>query len=352
MIDKQPKVAAIQVNHCGKIDAALDRAYKVIEANINGELKGVDLIGFPDHWLHTAHPHKNVEKIPGPTTDAVGDLARKYNAYVVISLYEQGEPGRFVWLNHPMPYKVYNTNVLIGPDGRVVGTHRRTNFTICEALGNDYNVFDTEIGRVAMTSCGEMCYPEVMRIYALQDADFLIWTSTHIDFRGIEHMPADKMPCKAPPLDLPLLYWKVQVRNSMRKWQAWKPPVFSSVVAWQNDFVVICANSSGEEALAGTAYKMQYLGGSRISYPFGILAKAGAEECAIAAVIPDLEEMRQMRELFRASRRPETYGLVSALENLRAEKPCASDSFASTWSSLSGERQCYFPPLEEGSNQE
>ena len=49
---------------------------------------------------------EEAEPIPGPTTDAVGQVAKKYGVYVVFPMFEQKAPGIY-----------YNAAALIGPDG-------------------------------------------------------------------------------------------------------------------------------------------------------------------------------------------------------------------------------------------
>src|SRR5262249_1513685 len=54
------------------------------------------------------------ESIPGPSTQFFGGLAQKHHIHIVAGLVERDG------------YLVYNTAVLIGPDGNLVGKYRKT----------------------------------------------------------------------------------------------------------------------------------------------------------------------------------------------------------------------------------
>ena len=53
---------------------------------------------------------KVAEPVPGPTTDAVGELTKKYKNYVIMPLFERKAPGIY-----------YNSAATVGPDGTVTG---------------------------------------------------------------------------------------------------------------------------------------------------------------------------------------------------------------------------------------
>ncbi|MHB8897997.1 MAG: carbon-nitrogen hydrolase family protein [Thermoguttaceae bacterium] len=108
------------------------------------------------------------EPVPGPTTDYFGSLAREHNLYIVFSINERHD------------HLVYNTAVLVGPDGSVVGKYRKTALPRDEisggtAPGNDYPVFDTRFGRVGMMICYDGFFPEVARELTNRGAEVIAW---------------------------------------------------------------------------------------------------------------------------------------------------------------------------------
>jgi predicted amidohydrolase len=108
------------------------------------------------------------EPIPGPSTEYFGQLSKKHNLYLVAGLYERVRP------------LIYNTAVLIGPDGKLVGKYRKVAVPPGEAAsavapGHDYPVFQTRFGKVGMMVCYDGFFPEVARQLANQGAEVIAW---------------------------------------------------------------------------------------------------------------------------------------------------------------------------------
>jgi len=111
------------------------------------------------------------EPVPGPTTRFLGDIARKHGLYIVAGILErQGNT-------------VYNTAVLINRDGDLGGTYRKVSLPREEidggvTPGDSLPVFDTDFGRIGMTICWDVYFPEPARVLALQGAEVIflpIW---------------------------------------------------------------------------------------------------------------------------------------------------------------------------------
>jgi predicted amidohydrolase len=112
--------------------------------------------------------HETAEAIPGPTTEYFGELARRHNLHVVLSLYERDG------------HLVYNTAVLLGPDGRLIGKYRKVSLPHGEveegiAPGEDYPVFDTAFGKVGLMICYDGFFPEVARALTNRGAEVIAW---------------------------------------------------------------------------------------------------------------------------------------------------------------------------------
>ena len=108
------------------------------------------------------------EPIPGPSTEFFGRLAKQHNLYLVPSLVER------------VGHLVYNTAVLIGPDGRIVGKYRKVTLPrgeIEEGVqpGNEYPVFQTRFGKVGMMICYDGFFPEVARQLSIRGAEVIAW---------------------------------------------------------------------------------------------------------------------------------------------------------------------------------
>ncbi len=108
------------------------------------------------------------ESIPGPSTAYFGQLAQRYNLYIVAGLVERAD------------HLIYNVAVLIGPDGRVVGKYRKAALPRSEieagiAPGNEYPVFETRFGKVGMMVCYDGFFPEVARQLTNHGAEVIAW---------------------------------------------------------------------------------------------------------------------------------------------------------------------------------
>jgi predicted amidohydrolase len=108
------------------------------------------------------------EPVPGPTTDYFGELARKNGLHIVLSLHER------------LGNLVYNTAVLLGPDGTLIGKYHKVCLPPSEvaagvAPGSDYPVFDTKLGKVGLMVCYDGFFPEVARALSNRGAEIIAW---------------------------------------------------------------------------------------------------------------------------------------------------------------------------------
>ncbi len=96
------------------------------------------------------------ESIPGPSTEYFGDLAKQHDLYIVAGLTERDG------------VVLYNTSVLLGPTGELIGKYRkiclpREEIEAGLTPGNQYPVFDTRFGKLGMMICWDLQFPEVAR---------------------------------------------------------------------------------------------------------------------------------------------------------------------------------------------
>lgn len=130
---------------------------------------GAELIAFPEVFV-SAYPYWSwlmnpIEGAPwferlyhtsilsdGPEVAQLRAAAREHAATVVIGINER-DPLSFGTL--------YNTNLVIGPDGQLLGRHRKLVPTWAEKLtwaggdGRSIRVYDTPVGRLGTLACGE-----------------------------------------------------------------------------------------------------------------------------------------------------------------------------------------------------
>jgi predicted amidohydrolase len=127
--------------------------------------EGVTEVGNGKTYLEVAEP------VPGPTTAALGALARDLHTYLVAGLVElEG-------------LAAYNTAVLINRKGELVGKYRKVYLPREEiegglTPGDSYPVFDTDFGRLGLMICWDIQYTDPARALALGGAEILalpIW---------------------------------------------------------------------------------------------------------------------------------------------------------------------------------
>jgi len=108
------------------------------------------------------------EPIPGPSSDYFGALAKRYNLYIVAGLFERDQ------------HLVYNSAVLLGPNGHLVGKYRKTCLPRSEidagvCAGSEYPVFETRFGKLGMMVCYDGFFPEVARQLTIHGAEVIAW---------------------------------------------------------------------------------------------------------------------------------------------------------------------------------
>ena len=106
------------------------------------------------------------EPVPGPSTDEWGELAAQGGGYIVGGLCERDQD------------RLFNTAVVVGPDGKLLGHYRKTHL-----FGEEKQVFapgdlgfplvTTEFGTIGVCVCYDLRFVEVVRLMALQGADLI-----------------------------------------------------------------------------------------------------------------------------------------------------------------------------------
>ncbi|MBI3767411.1 MAG: carbon-nitrogen hydrolase [Deltaproteobacteria bacterium] len=222
------------------------------------------------------------EPVPGPTTHALGMLARALEIVVVASVFERRAPGVY-----------HNTAVVLGSDGTLVGKYRKMHipddplyyekfyFTPGD-LG--FRAFATAHGRVGTLVCWDQWYPEAARLTALQGAEILFYPT------AIGWHPAEK------------------AKHGAAQHAAWETIQRSHAIA--NGVFVAVPNRVGRERPVGGA-GIQFWGQSFVADPAGrVLARAGVDREEVLVVACDLAAVETTRTHwpFLRDRRVDAYG--------------------------------------------
>ena len=136
--------------------------------------RGADLVCLPESLTYYGSGRAMAdaaEPIPGPSTEYFGRLAKAHDLYIVAGLTERAGP------------VIYNTAVLVGPDGHLVGKYRKVCLPREEIAagitpGDAYPVFQTRFGKVGIMICWDVHFPEVARNLSNRGAEVIalpIW---------------------------------------------------------------------------------------------------------------------------------------------------------------------------------
>ena len=208
------------------------------------------------------------ERIPGPSTEAIGAVARQAGVIIIASLFERRAPGLY-----------HNAAVVIGANGAVIGMYRKMHipddpgyyekfyFTPGD-LG--FCTCETFLGRLGILICWDQWYPEAARLVAMAGADIIFYPT------AIGWHPREKALQGACQRD------------------AWLTVQRGHAIA--NGLYVAAVNRVGCETPAGSS-GLEFWGTSFIADPFGVVvaeAPVDREETLIATVDPArIEEVRQ-----------------------------------------------------------
>ena len=134
--------------------------------------RGCDLIALPETWLGQAD--HDPEELDGPTVALMSELARRHATYIVCPIDRSDGQRRL------------NTVVLIDRHGEIAGSYDKvfpywSEFDVMPAvsIGTTVPVFDTDFGRVGITTCFDVNFPEVWQRLAEQDVELVIWPSAY-----------------------------------------------------------------------------------------------------------------------------------------------------------------------------
>jgi predicted amidohydrolase len=148
------------------IREAADGGAKIVittEGFLDGFMNG-------DRTIPLATYRSMAERIPGGEYFArFSKLAKELEIYLAIGTAEF-DGGH-----------TYNTVALIGPDGRLIGKHRKTKMNPFEAIrdtaGEESTVLDTAYGRIGFRICYERSFPELLKQTCEAGADYVVLVS-------------------------------------------------------------------------------------------------------------------------------------------------------------------------------
>jgi predicted amidohydrolase len=234
--------------------------------------QGSDLICFPEMWTSGFDWSYLAEKAGEheAVCERIAELARRYR----------------IWINGSLPLltadgRVANTSILFTSKGERAGVYQKVHlFSLLHedqhlAAGNALTVVDTPWGKIGLSICYDIRFPELFRSYALQGVRLVLSPA------AFPH----------PRLD----HWQVLTRAR----------------AIENQMFLVAVNRVGSEDF-GPDGVLRYFGTSLIVDPWGIkVLDAGETEEGLLTACINLAEVDELRRRMRVleDRRPELYTL-------------------------------------------
>lgn len=209
--------------------------------------------------------HRNfdyAESIPGPSTEAIAEVAKRLEVVVVVPLFERRAPGLY-----------HNTVAVIDADGSIAGLYRKMHipddplfyekfyFTPGD-LG--FKPIQTRYAKLGVGICWDQWFPEAARLFALAGAEILLYPT------AIGWIDEEKEEFGAGQQD------------------AWLTAMRAHAIA--NGLWLGAANRVGVEG------RLEFWGTSFVASPRGeVVAKAGASEECLVTTDCAIEEIDVVR---------------------------------------------------------
>src|SRR5256712_3079246 len=181
MTDPRPparyKVGLVQMAMSADPDANLKKAAaKISEA----AAAGARLVCLPELFRSQYFAQREdpglfdlAEPVPGPSTEALGNVAKQAGVVVIAPVFERRAAGLY-----------HNSAAVIDADGRVVGLYRKMHIPDDPAYYEKFyfapgdlgfRAFDTRVARIGTLICWDQWYPEAARLAALRGASVLFY---------------------------------------------------------------------------------------------------------------------------------------------------------------------------------
>lgn len=223
------------------------------------------------------------ESVPGPSTDALSEVAKQHNVVVMVPIFERRTAGLY-----------HNSVVVLDGDGSIAGLYRKMHVPDDPAYyekfyftpgDTGFHAISTSVGKLGVLICWDQWYPEAARLMTLHGAEILFYPT------AIGWHPSEK----------------AQEGETQRS--AWQTIQRSHAIA--NGVFVAAVNRVGHEKPAEGGDGIEFWGSSFICDPLGVVlaeASMDREEILFADVnLSHVEDTRRHWPFLR-DRRVDAYG--------------------------------------------
>jgi predicted amidohydrolase len=249
------KIASIQLNlRDGRTkEETVQYALSMMSA-----ARGADLIVLPELWNigFTSYDryHAESEPIGGYTTNAIGAKAAELGAYVYSGSFVERRSGKY-----------YNTALMFDRRGEIIASYSKIHLFTYKSrepellsAGSEISVADTEFGKMGLSICYDLRFPELYRRMVDMGAEFFLVAS-----------------CWPFP-----------------RLEAWE--TFNRARAAENACFLVSSNATGKQS------DILFMGHSKIVNPWGtVVADSDFGEAIVTADV-DHDMVRLVRQSFPA----------------------------------------------------
>jgi predicted amidohydrolase len=265
-------IGVVQMRSSDKLEDNLKCAHEKIQQAAD---KGVNLIAFPETFLYVgrdnAEKHRVAQSLEGEIIQTFREYASKYDMSILMgSIYEKTPDDN---------ERLYNTSVLINRNGELNGVYRKIHMCDAPALGYNESdgikpgnipvVVDHEIGKIGLSICYDLRFPELYRHLTALGAEIIFVPAAFFLYTGKHH---------------------------------WLPLLIARAI--ENQVYIVAPNQWGEHHEGRTSY-----GSSVVIDPWGSIVCCASERPEVVSTEIDLNYLKEVRDNMPilAHRRPELY---------------------------------------------
>ena len=280
--EEKRKIVSIGLIQTTVSDDIAANMKKTIERIEEASRKGAQIVCLQELYRTKYFPQekkqdvsKLAETIPGESTRAFSELAKKKKIVIIAPIFEKNSNGKY-----------YNSAAIIDANGKILGSYRKVHIpndqffhekNYFEQGDQGYCVHKTQYARVGVLICYDQWFPEPARINALKGAEIIFYPTA--------------------------IGWIKGHTSSDGDWHdAWKTVQRAHAIA--NGIHVAAVNRVGEEG------QLKFWGGSFVCDSFGKVLKEASDTNEEALVVKvDLSKNKKIQEGwgFLKNRRPDTY---------------------------------------------
>jgi omega-amidase len=184
------KLALCQFYSSKDKDESLEKAAHYVNEAADG---GAKVIALPEMWnspyVNAEFRNYSEEAEDGPSVELMSDLARRNEVFLIGGSVPELSDG-----------KLYNTSYSFGPDGALIGKHRKVHlfdidiaggsrFRESDTLspGDKLTVIDTDFGRIGVAICYDVRFPAMFADMAALGVHLIVLPASFSESTGPVH---------------------------------------------------------------------------------------------------------------------------------------------------------------------